>query len=148
VNTAAKTFTVKEVSADKAYTSYDNFDAVGKVGGQLFAAFKENTTAAKGGLFEKAFHWFSLNKEDYLKHYHKRSNVESTFSAVKRVLGDSVKAKTDTAMKNEVLAKFVCHNIRCVVSAIYELGIDPVFLGLNGKPEAERGAIIRFPGVE
>jgi len=31
--------------------------------------------------------------------------------------------------KNEVLAKFVCHNICCVIAAIYERGIDPVFWG-------------------
>lgn len=143
VTTTAKTFTVKEVSADKAYPSYENFDAVEKMGAQLFAMFKANTTGAGGGAFGKAFHWFSLNQEDYLKHYHKRSNVESTFSMVKRVLGDSVRAKSVTAMKNECLAKFVCHNIRCVVSGIYELGINPVFLGLDGKAEETR-AIIPF----
>src|SRR5436190_13560753 len=62
--------------------------------------------------------------------YHRRSMIESTFSMVKRVLGDSVRAKSDVAMKNEVLAKFVCHNIRCVIAGIYERGIDPTFLGL------------------
>jgi hypothetical protein len=30
-------------------------------------------------------------------------------------------------MKNEVLAKILCHNICCVIGAIYDLGIDPVF---------------------
>ena len=47
-----------EVSGDKAYLSANNFDAVDKVGGQLFAAFKANSTGASGGLFEKAYHWF------------------------------------------------------------------------------------------
>jgi hypothetical protein len=32
-------------------------------------------------------------------------------------------------MKNEVLAKIVCHNICCLISAMYELGVDPVFWG-------------------
>lgn len=141
VQATAKTFTVREVSADKAYASVDNFGAVDGVGGTLYAAFKANATGAAGGLFEKAFHLFSLNKDEYLAHYHKRSNVESTFSMVKRVLGDSVRAKTELAMKNEVLAKFVCHNIRCVVSAIYELGINPVFLGLGGE---ESRAVLPF----
>ena len=37
------------------------------------------------------------------------------------------KIMQDRAMKNEVLAKLLCHNICCLISAIYELGIDPVF---------------------
>ena len=49
--------------------------------------------------------------------------------------GDSLRAKTDLAMKNETLAKFVCHNICCVISGIYERGIDPRFLGLPAVTE-------------
>ena len=41
--------------------------------------------------------------------------------------GDYVRSKTDTAMKNEVLAKFVAHNICCLISAMYELNIEPEF---------------------
>jgi hypothetical protein len=36
-------------------------------------------------------------------------------------------SKTDTAMANEVLAKVVCHNICCLISAMYELGVTPKF---------------------
>ena len=79
--------------------------------------------------------YFSLHREEFLAHYHRRSMIETTFSMVKRKYGDGVRAKSDTAMKNEVLAKFVCHNICCVVAAIYERGIDPTFLGLDGKPD-------------
>lgn len=64
---------------------------------------------------------------DFLKHYHKRSNVESTFSAVKRKFGDSVKSKSDVAMVNEVLCKFLAHNLCCLIQEQHELGIEPVF---------------------
>jgi hypothetical protein len=30
-------------------------------------------------------------------------------------------------MKNEVLCKVLCHNICCLLHAIYELGITPTF---------------------
>ncbi len=145
VKATAQTFRVQEVTADKAYPSVANFDAVDAVGGTLYAAFKSNTTGAVGGLFGKAYHYFSLNREEFLQHYHRRSMVESTFSMVKRKFGDSVKAKNYTAMKNEVLAKFVCHNICCVVSAIYERGIDPRVIGLPAANHGEPGAILRFP---
>jgi transposase len=124
----AKGFDVKEFSADKAYAATECFEAVETIGATLYAPFKKNTTGAVGGLFEKSFHFFCLNREEFLKHYHKRSNVESVFSAVKRKFGDAVRSKTDTAMTNEVLAKFVCNNICCLISAWYELGIESSFV--------------------
>jgi transposase len=135
VKETAKTFTVKEVSADKAYASHLNFDTVDEVGGKLYAMFKGSATGGSGGIYGKMYHYFALNKEEYLQHYHRRSMVESTFSMIKRKFGDSVRAKSELAMKNEVLAKFVCHNICCVVSAFYERGTDPKFLGLPAAVE-------------
>ena len=58
-----------------------------------------------------------------MKHYHKRSNVETTFSMIKSKFCDHVRSKTDVAMVNEVLCKIICHNICCVIQESYELGI-------------------------
>src|SRR5207247_5507193 len=119
------------------------FDAVDAVGGTLYAAFKSSATGSVGGLYGKMYHYFALNREEYEQHYHRRSMIESTFSMVKRKFGDSLRSKTELAMKNETLAKFVCHNICCVVSAIYERGIDPRIVGLSGEQDDdESGAII------
>jgi|KBSSwiStaDraftv2_1062776.scaffolds.fasta_scaffold5091967_1 hypothetical protein len=38
-----------------------------------------------------------------------------------------LRSKTDVAMKYETLAKFVCHNVCCVIQAMHELGISPDF---------------------
>jgi transposase len=97
------------------------------LGGQAFIAFKKNATGAIGGAFEKAFHYFQFKQDEYLTHYHKRSNVESTFSAIKRKFGDSVRSKCDYAMVNEVLCKILCHNICCLIQEQCELGIEPIF---------------------
>ena len=51
-------------------------------------------------------------------------NVESTVMMVKTKFGDSVRSKTEVAAKNEVLSKMLCHNICCLISAMYELGIE------------------------
>jgi transposase len=80
-----------------------------------------------GGLWEKMFHYFAFNRQEFLQHYHKRSNVESTFSMIKAKFRDHVRSKTDVAMQNEVLCKILCHNICCVIQAMYELGIEPTF---------------------
>lgn len=127
VQTTAERFTVREVSADKAYASNENYEAVHDVGGVGFIAFKSNATGGVGGLFEKMFHFFQFQRDDFLAHYHRRSNVESTFSAVKRKFGDSVMSTSDTGMVNEVLCKLLCHNLCCLIQEQEELGIVPVF---------------------
>jgi hypothetical protein len=53
--------------------------------------------------------------------------VESTFSAIKRKFGDSVRSVSDVAMVNEVLCKMICHNICCLIQEQEELGIAPIF---------------------
>lgn len=120
-------FKIGEVSADKAYGSVENFEAVANCGGAGFIAFKSNTTGAVGGHFEKAFHYFSFKKEEYLNHYHKRSNVESVFSMVKRKFGGEVRSKTDAAMVNEVLCKLLAHNLCVLIQEEQELGVAAMF---------------------
>lgn len=127
LDTTATGFKVREVSADNQYASQENFAAIAKHGAEPFVTFRSNITGAAGGLFEKAFHFFSFHREEFYAHYHKRSNVESTVSMIKAKFGDAVRCKTDVAMKNEALCKVLCHNICCLVSAILELGITPVF---------------------
>ena len=96
----------------------------------VYIAFKSNATGGVGGIYERMYHLFCLKKDEYLHHYHRRSNVESLFSAVKRLFGDSVRSKNDTAMKNEVLGKLLAYNITLLVHAIYELDVEP---GLRGE---------------
>lgn len=73
------------------------------------------------------YHYWQFNRDEFLQHYHKRSNVESTFSMIKAKFGDAVRSKTDVAMVNEVLCKIVCHNICCLIREAQELGISSVF---------------------
>lgn len=127
VQAAAKTFTIDQMSGDKAYASAENFQAVEDAGGTGYLAFKTSATGGVGGVYERMFHLFSLNKEDYLHHYHRRSNIESVFSSVKRLFGDFVRSKGDVAMKNEALAKLLAYNITLLVHAIYELNLEPRF---------------------
>ena len=72
----------------------------------------------------------NLYREEFLQSYHMRSNVESAFSMMKRKFGDSVRSKSEVAMKNEVLCKILCHNICCLISAMYELGIEPSLMAV------------------
>ena len=141
LKTTAQTFKVRELSADAAYSSQANIEAVAGLGAAPYIAFKDNATGAVGGLFAKMFHTFCLNKDEFLSHYHKRSNVESTFSMIKGKFRDHVRSKSDAGMTNEVLCKILCHNICCLIHSIFELGIEAKFWGeadaTESKPEPE-----------
>jgi transposase len=126
VESTTRNFSVKEVLADKGYSSASNHEAIAAMGATPYIAFKSNATGAhRGSTWEKMFHYFSFNREEFFSHYHKRSNVESTVMMIKTKFRDHVRSKTDVAMRNEVLCKILCHNICCLISAIYELGIEP-----------------------
>jgi transposase len=87
-------------------------------------------------LWQQMFHYFMLKRDEFLEHYHKRSNVESTFSMLKRKFGDSLRSKTDTAMINEALCKVLCHNLVVLIHEMHELGIEPIFearFGIMGQ---------------
>jgi transposase len=116
-----------ELSADKAYASIVNFNAIDKVGATPYIPFKERHTGESGGLFQKAHRFFTYNRDEFLAHYHKRSNVESTVSMVKAKFGDYIRSKTEVAMRNEALCKLLCHNICCLISAAHELGVEALF---------------------
>ena len=62
-----------------------------------------------------------------IRHYHKRSNVETAFSMIKAKFGDAVRSKSDIGQWNEVLCKVLCHNLCVIIQAMHELGIHPVF---------------------
>jgi transposase len=135
VQQTAANFTVKEVPADKAYLSHDNLALVHELGGTAFVPYKVNSQAGEAGsLWEKMYFYFQFRRDEFLKHYHQRSNMESTFSMVKAKFRDHVRSRTDVAMKNEVLCKFLCHNICVIHQSHIELGIAPVFWG-DRQPE-------------
>jgi transposase len=148
MNKTTENFAVKELSADKAYLSADNFALIDLRGATPYIPFKSNSVLGNTPLWDKMFHYFNLRRDEFLAHYHKRSNVESVFSMVKRKFGDSVRSRTDTAMMNESLAKIVCHNLCCVIQEWYEIGIDPTDFGMPARKKDEPSepvSILQFP---
>ncbi len=139
VNTTARTFSINEVSADKAYSSRRNLHAVQAINGVAYIPFKSNTNGIGNredgfdGLWNRMWHFYNFNRDNFLSHYHKRSNVETAFSMIKAKFGTAVRAKTPIAQVNEVLCKILCHNICCLIQSNYELGIEPTFWTVEAK---------------
>ena len=128
VNETAKRFNVREVSADKAYSSFANMRLVDNKGAVPYIDFKSNATdKGKCEIWNKMFHYYNLNRTDFMAHYHKRSNVETTFSMIKAKFGGFVRSKLPVAQTNEVLCKILAHNICCLIQSNYELGIEADF---------------------
>jgi transposase len=123
-------FALAEVSADKAYLSRGNLTAIEAAGAIPYIPFKSNSKAHGPAAWKRLWALFMYRSEEFLAHYHQRSNVESAFSALKRLLGASVRSKLFVAQVNEVLCKVLCYNLTVLVHAMHELGIEaPTFAG-------------------
>jgi transposase len=131
--TADAGFKLKEVSADKGYLGASNMLATLQRGAIPYIPFKSNSVAhsndygPKSELWTRMFHFYSLHRAEFLQHYHKRSNVETTFHMIKSKFGQRLRSKSLTAQINEALCKVLCHNLCCVIQSVHELGIETNF---------------------
>ncbi len=124
----ARSFDMERLSADKAYLSITNLSVIGKAGVEPFIPFKSNSTGEGSvGVWKKMWHLFWFKRDEFLRNYHRRSNVESTFSAIKRKFGGAVRSKDFVAQTNEVLCKVLAFNITVLIQEMHERGIDPEF---------------------
>lgn len=128
-----QSFSVRELSADKAYSSKRNLRAVKAANAVPYIPFKEGTKPVpsvkteRDDLWAKMWYYYNFRRDDFLTHYHVRSNAESTVAMIKAKFGGSVRAKLPTSQVNEVLLKCLCHNLCVLVQSIYELDLEPVF---------------------
>lgn len=141
LNETAQLFDVKEISADKAYSSRANLELAKKLGAMPYIPFKKNIKKgkAKGSpTWAKMFELFSKNYIEFAQHYHKRSNIETCFAMIKRKFGDFVRCKTEKSQDNEILCKVLAHNIVCLIHEIFELKIEVKFNDVAKKHSAPK----------
>ncbi|HSH58221.1 MAG TPA: transposase [Acidimicrobiales bacterium] len=131
--TTAENFTMREISADKGYLTKSNADAVEKFGAVPFIPFKINSVEPpEGTAWARMYHLFAYRRDEFLSHYHKRSNVETVFAMMKAKFGDNLLSKTEVAQTNEVLAKVIAHNLCVLIQSFHELGVEPQFSAIAG----------------
>ena len=120
--TAQKLRNIKEVSADMAYSSRSILDKCHELGIIPYIPFKKNVTGKSRGSYTwmKMFKYFTNNREEFNRHYHLRSNAESVFSMQKRKFSHRLRTKKVQAQNNEILTMCLCHNICCIIKAVYE----------------------------
>jgi transposase len=132
--TAESGFKMKVVSADKAYLGGENLLVPLRHGAIPYIPFKSNSVSDSRGsygpkseLWTRMYHFYALNRAEFLQHYHKRSNIETTFHMIKSKFGQRLRSKSLTAQINEALCKVLCHNLCCVIQSVNELGIEANF---------------------
>ena len=109
--------------------SRNNYEAVSDEDAVAFIPFKKNAKGKMHGsmLWRKMFLYSKSNPQEFLEHYHKRSNVETTFHMIKAKFGTDLMTKNLIANTNEILCKILCHNLCCLISAYFELGVKKSF---------------------
>ncbi len=134
VDETAERFTLGKVTADKAYSSKKNLQAVEDAGAIPYIPFRGGWPALQlelmpelhpeTSVFYRMKHMFIYQRELFLSHYHCRSNIETTFSMIKRKFGDALRSKSQTGQFNEILCKVIAHNICVLIAAVHEFGLS------------------------
>jgi transposase len=125
----ARRFRIREVCADAGYLSRKNCGLAEEVGAVPYIMPKSNTGLRAGGVsaWRQMLLLWKNNREEFKEHYHKRSNAESAFSAMKRKFSGYIRSKGNTSQTNEIFCKVVCHNVSVLVNSIFTLGAEAEF---------------------
>ncbi len=127
VSDTAKHFNMKELSADKGYLSAQNLLTAESFGVDPYIPFKVDSKGDNGPfIWKRLFHLFHFRYDEFARHYHRRSNVETTFYMIKSKFGSRLRSKKDTSRINEALLKVLCHNIVVLIHELTEANINPV----------------------
>ncbi len=140
VDDTSDKFSMQEISADKGYSSRENLDLAESIGAMPYIPFRSNVRGKARGspMWAKLYRLYAENYLEFASHYHKRSNVESTFSMIKRKFGDFCRCKTERSQGNEIRCKVLAHNLMVLVHEIFELKLEVDFNGIAKKHPAQK----------
>lgn len=96
VEMTSQNFPIQSVAADKAYSASKNLSLVIAKGGMPYIDFRSNATATNRrstSVWKRMLHYYQYNQESFMEHYHKRSNVETTFSMIKAKFGERMRSR-------------------------------------------------------
>ncbi|HJJ38525.1 MAG TPA: transposase [Methanocorpusculum sp.] len=120
-------FKADEVLADKGYLSNKNYAYIKKSGARGYIDFKENVTGRGCPAWREAFLNFLQHRDEFYAHYHKRSNVETTFGAIKAKYQEKLKSKNEVAQMNELYCKMIAYNISVVIRMAFTQDVNVAF---------------------
>ena len=128
VDKTSENFKINEWSGDGMYWCKKNCKKVSEKGGKPYFKCKSSWNGKQDGFPS----WKEMNKEskenseNYNKHYHKRSNVESVNHSKKSLHGDKVYSRLKSSRINEETLRWINYNINVLNRAKYEWNINPL----------------------
>lgn len=125
IERTAKYFRLEEVMADAAYSSRANLELIEGHNAKALIAFKASAVFGKNGeTWDRRLHAWKYHFDEFHERYRFRSNVETAFSSLKAAFGPNLRSRSEIGRVNELLAKIICHNLRALTRATYELNLD------------------------
>ena len=125
----AEHFDVRRMMADMAYSSRLNHQLAQDLGFAFFVPYKSNTVtpADDGSAWSRDWQLFDLLPAFFYEAYHKRSNVESTNSSLKRLFPAELRSEEFEGHVNELLCKLIAYNLVVSARAMRMRGVRPDF---------------------
>jgi len=131
VKHTAEHFEISEVSVDAAYLAAQNQLVVLMSGGVPYIAYRSNSTGdgwrAHSKFWNLMLDLYRNRRPEFMNHYYRRNNVETTFHMVKAKFGERLRSRCFRAQVNEVLCRVICHNVCVVIQTMHRLGVAPTF---------------------
>jgi transposase len=127
----AKVFNLREISADAGYISRKNVKAAFNAGAAPFIMPRKGIHVPTVGTISPWIAMLRLWKyyqPEIAEHYHRRSKVESVFSAKKRKFGDFCRCKLVETQENEILCRVICYNAAVLSKALLTFDLKSGFI--------------------
>jgi transposase len=124
-----KLFYMKEFVADKAYAVRPIYKILQEMHLEPRIPFKRGAIGLpkKVRLWRICYEKFYKNTEEYMKIYHKRSNIETANHMLKQKFGDSLRTRIFEENINEIKMRVLCHNLCVLIQETFERNIDVDF---------------------
>ncbi len=102
--------------ADPAYLSRNICNMVATLKRTPYVKPKKNTirNSKDSQSWKKMVSLFKDNQDEFDRHYHRRSLVESIFAVLKIVFGNNLSSRNKLIQKKELALRVICYNIRVV----------------------------------
>ncbi len=136
---ATENFNIKEISADAAYLSREHLQLADDLNISPYILFKRNSVGHSKGfpMWGKSYNLFKKHHKKFLKAYHRRSNVESSFMMWKSRFDGFTSFRNHTAQVNEILCKVLAHNITVLIQEMFLSDIEIDFIDCKKRYVAQ-----------
>jgi hypothetical protein len=126
----AATFRVGVVVGDPAYTNRAIVEQVVSLGATPIFKPRSNMRTQQHGVsgWGDMIAFFMVHRQEFDALYHRRVQVESVNSAIKRRFGESLRSRTPISRRNELLCRLIAYNLVVLIQQVHLLHAEDEWL--------------------